>query len=83
MISFHQLHITYLNFTEVVRRSHICAGRSITAYLQVKFEGAFDEEEEDVPVKNRKLNRADTLRAIHESIKFALSNLVDVAVKGF
>lgn len=79
-LDFCTLHITYVNFTENCRISHISTGRSIVAYLPVKFHG----EGVGLSAEGKKssFSRLNLLSAYHGSVEETLLQLSNSAIIG-
>lgn len=75
---FYPLHINLLNYREAERRSHITDGRTVFAYLPVRF----DASQDHVDGKKPHFDRVDFIRALHHAIEFVLEPLGCDALRG-
>lgn len=75
---FYPFHVTLLNFNDDYRRQCILNGLSLVAFLPVTFYRTIDGER----IKSG-LSRLERLKMLHLSIDHVLSELKDVAYKGF
>lgn len=84
---FYPIHVTLLNFTEGARRSHICEGRTLFAYLPVTFCGCDCSTDAGIDLckcraKEKRVKRVDFLEALHDSINFSVEPLARTALSG-
>lgn len=75
---FYPFHVTLLNFSDNYRRQCILNGLSLVAFLPVSFYRNINGER----VKSG-INRLERLNMLHLSIRYILSELKEVAYRGF
>lgn len=83
-MTFYPLHVTFLNFSEQMRREIIVSGSSIVAFLPSTSVSIAVTETTGVNIAQTKLlSRQDRLKLLHSAISFAVDPLLNLGFKGF
>lgn len=88
-VFFYSLFVTLLNYLEKQRRQQILRRRTVLAYLPVSFwrENVYEPSEGTFAAgstgQKERFTRVKILQALHESVGFALNELVQCAMSGF